>query len=1239
MKSFEISQEALRFIDKAVFASRNRPLNEGEIFVLEGVWLGLTYVQMVEMSKKRGKKEYKITYLMQSAGPKLFKVLTETFNVEINKTNIQMVIESLMMSSSQKTKDSQEKNKANISGEIPDMGALVGRNKELEQLETQIVRDKKRVIAIAGMGGIGKTHLSMQLIKNLQGKFDFIVWRSLRDAIPLTKLLEGIIQFLSQSQEIGLITSDISSDDRLFTLLLPCLKNKSCLIVLDNLETIFQAGVQGGEYKEGYENYKKFFEIIGQSSHQSCLLITSRETPKEIMHMVDKELPVVTINLDGLSAIDAWKILRSKEIEISDKHIEDLEDLRDKYSGNPFALQQVAAIIKNGVFRNIKEFLDADEVVFDTVLDLLNSQFERLSSHEKDVLFWLSVMREPVVYSELQEDIIDIDSSSITLIDTIRSLTRRSLIEITRNGFTLHSLVMEYVTNKLEEITYNELFSLIMDYGTSQSEDTPCDEIDAEQYNYINRIALLKATSKDYIRETQTRLIIESLIHKLRVVFGDTAQEKIRKVIENLQKINSFHSRPGYLAGNLLNLLISMEGNLEGLNCSNLVVRQAYFKDIILRNMNFSGCDLSNSSFADRLGKVISLKFSPNGEFIWIGNADNIIEIWKVSDGMLVDTLSGHKDWVSFFDFSPNGKKVVSGSKDGVIKIWEIDANKGTAKFIKDLKESGRVQSVVFINDQTIVTATAQGNLNVWDLSKSKVDILGKHSGQMCHLAFCYDTKMLASTDKNCVVFWDMESKKYLRTFPLNDDTQIISALKFSTDGASIATVSDDRNICIWNVHSGECLKRICGQEKPICSVFFIENNSKVVSSSNDETIRIWLIKKEDLDQSDTQTISSLEPRRRITSMDVALDASIDKWIFATGSEDRVLKIWGLNKDTEYDCVRTIKSFNNQIKSISLSSDNKLLATSCEDSKVRIWHINYSDNKPLEIPCNGWIWSITFSPDSRFLAGGGGDNLLHLWSSNDGKSIWSLKGHQEKIFSVAFSNGRVATGSSDKTICLWDIKTGKLLRTLRGHNNRISTVSLSSDSKILASGSYDGLVKVWNVETGECLYDLDMYNGQNRKRWVLATKFNPKIPILATAGDGDNIFIWEVKTGKCLYILKAESTAKIWSLAFSPDGHSIAGGCNDGKIRIWNLETKEIVKSFDVFTSQPSSLAFTNNGDIVTRAIVNDSEMVVVIDCHTEEYLKEFKNPRPYEGLKISNARGLNQSQKECLKALGAIDE
>ena len=89
-------------------------------------------------------------------------------------------------------------------GEAPESSAFYGRTEEIATLEQWIVKDRCRLVAILGMGGIGKTSLVVKLAKQVQGEFKYVIWRSLRRAIPLNSLLDDIIQLLSHQQKVYL---------------------------------------------------------------------------------------------------------------------------------------------------------------------------------------------------------------------------------------------------------------------------------------------------------------------------------------------------------------------------------------------------------------------------------------------------------------------------------------------------------------------------------------------------------------------------------------------------------------------------------------------------------------------------------------------------------------------------------------------------------------------------------------------------------------------------------------------------------------------------------------------------------------------------------------------------------------------------------------------------------------------------------------------------------------------------
>ncbi|HAJ58981.1 MAG TPA: hypothetical protein DCP31_06730, partial [Cyanobacteria bacterium UBA8543] len=102
-----------------------------------------------------------------------------------------------------------------------------------------------------GKGGIGKTDLSLKLARSLDRNFDYVIWRSLLNAPPVTEILADLIQFLSQQ----LSTYLPDRIDKQILLLLQYLKQHRCLLILDNVETILEAGNSAGKCKPGYEDY------------------------------------------------------------------------------------------------------------------------------------------------------------------------------------------------------------------------------------------------------------------------------------------------------------------------------------------------------------------------------------------------------------------------------------------------------------------------------------------------------------------------------------------------------------------------------------------------------------------------------------------------------------------------------------------------------------------------------------------------------------------------------------------------------------------------------------------------------------------------------------------------------------------------------------------------------------------------------------------------------------------------
>jgi transcriptional regulator with XRE-family HTH domain len=159
-----------------------------------------------------------------------------------------------------------------------DVSHFAGREVEVAELSQWIVQERCRLVAVLGMGGIGKSMLASYLGRQLAHEFEAVLWRSVRDAPTCEELVADCITFFSETPPAAFPTSL----EQRISQLLARLQARRCLLVLDNLESLLASEDPAGGYLPGYASYGRLIERLAESAHQSCVLLTSREKPREI---------------------------------------------------------------------------------------------------------------------------------------------------------------------------------------------------------------------------------------------------------------------------------------------------------------------------------------------------------------------------------------------------------------------------------------------------------------------------------------------------------------------------------------------------------------------------------------------------------------------------------------------------------------------------------------------------------------------------------------------------------------------------------------------------------------------------------------------------------------------------------------------------------------------------------------------------------------------------------------------
>ena len=491
-------------------------------------------------------------------------------------------------------------------------------------------------------------------------------------------------------------------------------------------------------------------------------------------------------------------------------------------------------------------------------------------------------------------------------------------------------------------------------------------------------------------------------------------------------------------------------------------------------------------------------------------------------------------------------------------------------------------------------------------------------------IAYSPDGKLLAGGARDgTVTIWKTADGSALHS--MNDHRDGVDSVAFSPDGTLLATGSYDETIQIWQVSDGTAVTTLSGHAGAVTGVAFTPDGKTLISGSLDGTVRLWRVSDGSVEWNLTGFSAG------ITGIALSSDGSL----LATGSQDGSLTLWRVSDRTLLKKLAAPDS----VFCVVLSPDGSNLAAGLGNGTIAVYRTENGEiRRQLSGQTDG-IDSLSFSPDGNTLISGSYDQSVWFWWVSNGAPLKKLDGKQLGILSIAFTPDGKTLASGDllkKTVYsprapvqIWDIQKGTIEKEFQFWNcrtcnpeasDRICSVDISPDGNLLLVSGL--IVKFKEVETAyeswwpgcnsavfspdgtiyaeangygvaihkssdEYNYSYQVIKG-NHQQDITSVAFSPDGKTVASASLDWTVELANISSRKLLRTLNGNAGG-VFSIAFSPDGSILASGTRDGTIILWRVSDGRLLRTLKGHSAKVTSVVFSPDGMILASGSADHS--------------------------------------------------
>ncbi len=1068
--------------------------------------------------------------------------------------------------------------------EAPAIAGFVGRKAPLAKLERWLMSPIKghRLLAICGIGGMGKTWLARKLVEAVGGHFQAVVWLPIDpDRSPvdqLSKLLSALRAAKSPSSTTSdsIASNHLASVDvdpqpqstQLIEQIMAQISASRCLVVLDGYERLFvshskdigleqtdrQNGESGKANRQKHDSYLADEKIRGESEHSDGLWL-HQDTVKMIEAMpsefernlseegeelaLDLQLPVAygpgfEVYGQLLRAIKSRPGASSSCVMVTSRE----KPPEVMVESDAVRLYKLGGLDDAEAEELLSGFNLKDPAARQTLI-------ERYCGHPMALRFAANTIKD-VFFGSIQDFLdqaisvfYDLESVLRTQIKRLSPIEKEAMywLAINHRDCTLedlrsdilseaHKSQLPYVLKSLERRSLIEVKRL----GRSAS-DSPLFSLHPIVAEYV----LDRFVRKIFSELKRGNLQIFNQHALMKADAEDSLREFqkakiVRPILARLKRsYHSLHQVDEHLSRLLTQFRAdhAARKGYAGGNFINLLVQLS--KGELIRK------DFSQMTIWQAYLQGVQLR---EVDFRRC-QLDRTIFTETLGD---VTTVSlSHPDATSF-----SRPLLAAGDTRGVVHLWHThDLSRSSGqKFCEWMAHSGWIRTVVLASYHKmplLVTGGDDNWLKLWLLPTPEQPAIQPEQ------------------------LWQQSAKERIYAIALNPKGNIIA-----TGGDSKLTLYDTQT----------------GRELYSDEVRLLSGSAPIQPSdiSNSETTNVLAV--EDIGASDNAAdkCGSAALKKRIQAIAFSPDG---RWLAAEGESHAIcLRPVKSLLSNEPDCTNwpILSGHTETIHSLVFSPDGQQLISGSEDRRICIWDVaGQTLKKELYRPGDG-IRSVAISDDGQFLASAGDDCQVTLWDLHHYRLLEDILTGNSRVSSVSFQRQKdkllLAAGGDRQMLKLWQItdadrgcgeldslsgssgkSTGSTpkvepLKTYCGYTNGIRAIAFIGENRIISGGDSRDL-SVWDTQSCERKARLSLHHG---RIWAIAVdRENNRI---ASASDDHTVRLWDAATSQCLIALPGHRNW-VRTVAFSQHGQFLASSGDDCTIRIWNTASGYCLKTLE----------------------------------------------------------------------------